>query len=121
MDRTKRRKDARERTVIGSTREECVGRDGYCRLAGVARLGPCFGPSEWMHLGDYRRSLTRGQDPTERHRRDKSLMGCRRHHALYDGRDYVNGSRLTITELTERGADGPLRFELDGQVYEETR
>ena len=118
---SKARKKRKAAAVIQTVREQCVDRDGYCRLSGVARFAPCDGPSEWMHLGDHRRSNTRGMDPEERHRRDKSLMGCRRHHGLYDGRQLVNGQRLQIDEITDRGADGPLRFTLDGHVYEETR
>ena len=44
---------------------------------------------------------------TKRHRTNKSLMLCQRHHAQYDNRAKP---RLDIKELTECGADGPLQF-----------
>lgn len=119
--RTKGRKARLESEAKTSAREQCVERDGTCRLSGIPRLLHCDGPSEWAHLGGHRRSLTRGMDPTERHRRDKSLMLCRLHHALYDGRQRHHGERLSIEELTTKGADGPLRYSLAGQVYEEPR
>lgn len=46
-------------------------------------------------------------------------MLCRFHHALYDGRERHEGSRMHIETLTELGTDGPLRYELAGVVYDE--
>lgn len=96
-------------------RAECAARDGYCRLAGVARFPPCSGPSEWAHVGEHRRFKTRGMEPEARHTTAGSVMFCADHHHLYDA------NRLQITALTERQCDGPLRYELDGVVYEEVR
>jgi hypothetical protein len=96
-----------------------VNRDGLCRLKGVARFPQCDGPSEWAHFGEHKRALTRGMDPVDRHKRAASLMLCRYHHALYDGRARFEDARMNIEALTEKGTDGPLRFELAGVAYEE--
>lgn len=112
---TKRRRQRKERAVVGTVREQCVDRDGYCRLQGVERFPPCRGRSEWAHFGEHKRFKTRGMAPEDRHKRDASLMMCDGHHDLYDANE------LQIEALTERGTDGPLRFSHGGQVYEEVR
>jgi hypothetical protein len=92
-----------------------VRRDGYCRLAGV-RPFTCEGPSEWAHLGDHRRFKTQGRPSQERHTTAGSLMMCRAHHHAYDQH------WLRIEPMTDRGADGPMRWFYDTRtiVYEET-
>lgn len=115
----KNQKLAIARAVVSTVRESCVNRDGPCRIKGVERFPPCDGPSEWAHFGEMKRAKTRGMDPSERHTRQGSLMMCRHHHALYDGRAHHQGSRLQIEALTTNGTDGPLRFELAGVVYDE--
>lgn len=94
-------------------REEVEDRDGYCRLQGVARFSPCEGPGEWAHFGEFKRWKTRGKDMTERHVRHGSLKLCKRHHGLYD--QHV----MAIDATTDKGTDGPLRFEMGGQEYVE--
>lgn len=94
--RAKRRR--KERPIIQSVRAQCVERDGYCRLA---LFGDCDGPSEWMHLEGKKRARTRGMAPEARHTTSHSMMGCSKHHALYDA------GILTI-EMGRLGADGPI-------------
>lgn len=87
-------------------------RDGRCRLAGARGFPACGGPSEWAHLRPHARFQTRGEAPERRHTTAGSLMLCRLMHHLYDAH------RMAIeAEDADRGADGPLRFELDGAVY----
>lgn len=105
-----------ESQIVQQVRAACVERDGHCRLIWGTVLqkdehrGPdldyCSIKSEWAHLGDKKRFKTRGQEPAERHCTTGSLMLCDRHHRMYDIEH-----TLTITPLTERGADGPLKFE----------
>jgi len=99
-------------------RAQCVERDGPCRIRG-APFGPCRGPSQWAHYGPHRRCRTVGRPPLERHRRDASFMMCDGHHDLYDGQRLENGHRLQVEALTDRGTDGPLRFQLGPVVYVE--
>lgn len=119
---TKRRLDRAEAKVAAWCRAQCVERDGDCavvrpgvslppfyveeldvRTAATMR-SPCDGPSEWAHMHSHRRSKTRGLDPTERHDPKHSLMLCRFHHREYDAKT------LVITALSQKGANGPLRF-----------
>lgn len=116
--REKNRKKKAEKKVKVDVRGQCEERDGDCRIANprpgdegnavVLRLGDCDGMPEWAHLDDKRRSKTRGQAPEVRHTTVDSLIACRRHHAMYDGRERP---RFTIEKLTTRGADGPLRYQ----------
>lgn len=104
--------------VIQRVRALCVIRDGACRIHDWEHnpddwhsddLHPCDAFilwSEWAHLGDKKRCKTRGRPPEERHTTADSLMLCSAHHHQYD-----TAHTLAITPLTERGADGPLRFE----------
>lgn len=111
---TKARRRREEAAVVQDTREKVAQRDGHCRLAGVKLFGSCCPlPPEWAHFGGWRRWQTRGLPPEERHRDDRSMMLCRWHHDAYDAH------RLLVTALTERGTNGPLRFESGGTVYEE--
>lgn len=97
-----------ERAVIEGVRAKCVDRDGYCRLALAKHLlGPCDGPSEWMHLGENRRFRTVGQEPERRHTTSGTMMGCHRHHYAYD-----KTHLYVVVPLTEAGADGTLRIEI---------
>lgn len=96
--RAKRRRA--EGVVAKKVREKCVDRDGYCRYQ-----SGCDGPSEWAHLGEKKRARTRGMAPERRHSTEGSLMLCRYHHGLYDS------GQMTITPMTDNGADGQLLFE----------
>lgn len=106
--RSKRRVKRHEVKVAGTVRALCVERDGHCLIASrvplsVARLlGPCDGPSEWMHIGESRRYRTRGQVAEERHTTAGSGMGCKRHHAAYDAHEF------DIQTYRDVGMDGPL-------------
>lgn len=102
--------------MTADVRPKCVDRDGYCRIAGVAALGPCDGPSEWSHFGESKRFKTRGMEPEERHTTEGSLMFCKKHHDEYDGR---RRPRLKVEATTDRRCDGPLRYEREGVVYVE--
>ncbi len=116
--RTKGRARRQESAVARTVREACVMRDGHCRitrdLLSPFRYAGCAGPSEWAHLGDARRFKTRGQAPERRHTTAGSLMLCREAHQAYDA------GKLRIEPLTDRGADGRLRFTRGAAVYEET-
>lgn len=91
--------------TIRTVRAKCVDRDGACRLSGLVG---CSGPSEWAHLGDYRRFNTRGQSAERRHTTVGSLMLCEAHHDAYDGH------QIDIRPATDRGADGLLAVKRDG-------
>ena len=115
---SKGKRDRAEGKVKTSVRAACVVRDGYCRVEAmnmmlapgdemVGNLDPCDGPSEWAHMGEKQRSKTRGQAPEVRHTTAGSLLLCQKHHGQYDGRVRP---RLSIKALSNRGADGPLRF-----------
>lgn len=107
----KRRVDRHEAEVIQAVRNEVSDRDGYCRVAiPQHREDRCRGNSEWAHIGDYRRFKTRGMEPEERHTTWGSAMLCTFHHDCYDGRN--QSWTLKIVEMTEKGADGPMRFDL---------
>jgi hypothetical protein len=98
--------------------EAATVRDGYCRLAGVVCFGPCSGPSQFAHFGEWRRAKTRGMDPSERHSKERGLKLCSRHHGLYDGQLGI-GRQLQILAMTAQLTDGPLAFEMDGRRWEE--
>lgn len=112
--KSKRRKLYREGKVKKSVRAQCVERDGYCRVAHLRPNDlrrwnpedfPCWGFSEWAHIGSKKRFKTRGQDAAKRHTTWGSVMLCHGHHEAYDR------ARMLIKILTPFGADGPLRFE----------
>ncbi|MES2341685.1 MAG: hypothetical protein V4597_08405 [Pseudomonadota bacterium] len=114
----KGRQDRAEGRQKKAVRARCATRDGTCRAVfGPALHGDtldqdtagheCQGPSEWAHLGDKRRGKTRGMAPEERHTTAGSLMLCRSLHRRYDGQARP---RLEIEKLSDKGADGPLRF-----------
>lgn len=116
--RQKAREDRAEAKLIKVVRAACVERDGYCRLSWAHHvltcpLEPCKGPSEWAHLEGHRRFETMGKPPEERHATTWTAMICQRHHLSYDARDF------NIEQVTERGADGPLRLRIGERVYEE--
>lgn len=123
--RTKARRKRDERAVVQDVRSQVASRDGYCRCYWFDRetrhqvwalLGPCAGRSEWAHLR--KRWETRGMAPEDRHDRRTSIMLCNRHHQ--DDAAGFDRHAFEIEPVTERGADGPLRFiRLDGQVWDE--
>ena len=99
--RVKGRKARAAGRVVQSVRQQCVERDGHCRLSrwpSNDRLfnnltNTCVGRSEWAHLGEKRRFKTRGQAPEVRHSTAGSLMLCTKHHQDYDqGRLAIEGN-----------------------------
>lgn len=121
------RKKRAEHKVIKEIRPLVAERDGYCRILKdwhvlaiaaigseeaaqrfrhINALGSCNGPSEWAHLGAFKRFKTRRLPPDVRHQAKHSLMLCGVHHRKYDA------NQFTIEELTEAGADGPLAYRL---------
>lgn len=105
----KAKKDRAEAKQIKIVRAKCVIRDGFCRFhfgnddtGGM--LSHCIGPSAWCHLEDYKRARTRGMVPERRHTTAGSAMLCTTIHEAYDS------GRLVLEFLTDRGADGPIRW-----------
>lgn len=122
----RKRRDRREEVaVIGRVRQECVDRDGYCRLYRLdsgwrqqiwGLFGGCVGPSMWSHYNaSHRRSKTVHQAPEDRHDRRFSMMLCAFHSQTYDRNE------MLIAILTDQGCDGRLRFMRDGHVWDEDR
>lgn len=107
-----------EAAVIKAVRAACVERDGYCRVwpSRVHSDLATAGESEWAHMPSHRRSKTLGMAPEERHSTAWTLMLCARHHDALDGRTLP---KLEIEPLTDRGADGPMRFTYKGKSYSE--
>lgn len=101
--------DYRERQIIQRNRAHCVRRDGDtgCRIGywgelAVALFGECMGTPEWNHFR--RRSKSRGEPPEERHSTEVTGMLCGRHH------DMVDLHQIEFEYLTEKRADGPMKF-----------
>lgn len=114
--RAKAAKRKAESKVVADVRERVFRRDWRCRAcaAGVPReYGMTFQEDQWAHLGNHRRFKTRGMAPEERHTTQGSMRLCDQHHHQYDHHT------LNIIMLTEAGADGPVRFERDGQEFVE--
>ena len=120
--RTKAREKRAERAVVQTIRPQVEQRDGYCRLYWLDStlrrrvtvfFGACHGRSEWAHFDEKKRFKTRGMDPVDRHTTAGSLMLCVYHHDQYDE------GRLHIGAKTERGCDGNLVFERDGETFDE--
>ena len=115
----KARADRAEAKVAKAVRAKCVERDEDSRVRWSAwasmggTLEQITSRPEWAHLHAQRRSKTAGMPPEARHSTQWSLMLPRAIHRLYDAKE------LDITALTDRGADGPLRFEYRGKNYEE--
>ena len=106
-----------ENAVIRKVRVRAVTRDGYCRVPDAV-VGSHDGRSEMAHLES--RAKTKGlrRFPEERHNTGIVVMACRCHH------DHIDGKRrpkLCWDYLTDRGADGPMRWwvKSDGIVYVE--
>lgn len=114
----KRVKDRRKRSETAVKTEQralCVVRDGSCRFGSRAArkvLGDCSGASSWNHL--LRRGQTVNQAAAVRHSAATSCIQCREHHRQVDEHE------VTFEYLTDRQANGPMRWTKDGQVYEET-
>lgn len=116
--RQKARKDRRELQCKRQMHDAVFEREeNACRLSGVVELGPCDGPLQLAHYGDWRRSKTRGMDPEQRHVRHGGICLCKRHHDAYDGSLGLRNERMHIDHLTDRVCDGPLRFERGPVVY----
>lgn len=123
--RVKARRKRAELKTKQDVRVKVAARDGYCRLYVLDEgwrtqlwkmFGPCGGASEWAHLR--KRSLTRRMDPEVRHSTATSVMFCGNHHQ--HGRCAHERHTLDVAPLTEKGADGPLRFRAGEHIYEET-
>lgn len=119
---TQRRRE--ESVVVKAVRPVVAERDGYCRLTWMddvtrgqvaAIFGPCAGRSEWAHL--LKRWQTRGMAPSDRHDRTTSIMLCHFHHQ--DDRAGFDRHAFEIEPLTDRGADGPLRFRKNKRIWQE--
>lgn len=105
----KARKGRTEAKVKKDVREQCVERDGFCRVFSFRedvyqRVGSCEGLSQHAHLGKARRCHTRGMDPEARHSTTTSAMLCDRHHDAYDEH------KFDLEPVTDKGADGPMRL-----------
>ena len=111
---TKAKRDRDEAKVKRAVRAACVERDEYCRLYGL--YWACRGVSEWAHMPGHLRSQTRGMAPEQRHQTTWTTMLCARHHDALDGRTLP---KLAIKALTDKGADGPLKFTYRGRSYSE--
>lgn len=98
--RRRQAKAAGERRVIQDVRAKVVKRDGYCRLVHMSEVGLCSGPSEWAHIGRFRRHLTRGMAPEKRHTTEGTAMLCRTHHTAYDAH------RFDIETTPDLGMNG---------------
>ena len=114
----KAREDRAEAKLVQQVRKEVVARDGYCRLSWAkdvptCPLDECSGPSQWAHLDPKRRWQTVGMPPEERHSTKWTAMLCDNHHDQYDAHDF------DLEQITERGADGPLRLVIGNRKYEE--
>lgn len=120
--RTKARAARRAAKVVKSVRQQCVERDGYCRMQRdfnvdlLLLVGVCQGESQWAHFDEKKRFKTRGMKPETRHTTEGSLMLCQWHHDRYDGKQRPS---LHIMALTSRGADGPLCMLADGRTHME--
>jgi hypothetical protein len=105
---SKSRAKRQEAAVVQQVRAQCVERDGDCRIGKASRwleIGPCSGEPEWAHAAGHRRFETRGQDASERHTTQGSLMLCTKHHQAFDS--HV----LDIIPIDSAlGADGVLRI-----------
>jgi hypothetical protein len=106
----------RERQIIDRNRAHCERRDGFCRIghwkdSAIALFGECYGPSEWNHFR--RRSKSRGEAPEVRHSTEITGMLCERHH------DMVDEHEIDFDYLTNKRADGPMKFRNDiGELVE---
>ena len=119
-EREKTRARRHERKVKTSVRAAVATREEHrCRLWPVGQLqsegilGFCWGLPEWAHLEEQQRFKTRGQSAERRHTTAGSLLFCFNHHTAYDA------GLMTIAFLTDRGANGRMRFKRAGVVYEE--
>ena len=114
----KGRQRRQEGAVKKSVRAQCVERDGHCRIAAMRdgdRRYPatlllfcgCAGPSQWAHRRGFRRSLTRGMAPEERHTTGGTLMLCEHHHSMEEE------ASLKLLISSEAGCDGSLGFRVE--------
>lgn len=95
----------REQLIIKKVRAEVFDRDQGCRFPQEGRDDqPCYGPLEWAHLPEYRRSRTMGQDPMHRHTTSGTVCLCRLHHGLLDR------NRMRVVVLSDEGANGQLQW-----------
>jgi len=83
-----RARKATESAIIAQVRPVVMRRDDPCRAAKWG-LGPCGGPAQWAHIGPWRRYLTRGRPPEERHCVQGSARLCDKHHDMYDANAFA--------------------------------
>lgn len=94
-----------EAKVIKAVRAACVERDQGCRLAG--HFGVCQGQISWCHMEGKRRHQTRNMAPEERHGTAWTVMLCGRHAEMEERH------QIRSEYLTDKGADGLMRFVYD--------
>ena len=98
-----------DRAVAATVRAIVFDRDVGCRVPADVRW-PHSGVDEWAHMEQGTRARTRGRAPVERHTTRLSCRLCRGHHVLYDQ------GPLRPRFLTDRGADGPIEWTVEGEV-----
>lgn len=96
-----------EQRIVAQVFKDIEPRDGDCRIRlldyeSQQLAGPCSGPTDPMHLGEWRRAKTRRMAPEVRHTRKTILRGCRGHHRAYDGH------RFDLAYTPASGAEGVL-------------
>ena len=112
IKRDKGRRKRAEGKRAKLVRADCVTRDGYCRVRRDIKdqHGDCEGPSEWCHLGEKTRAKTRRMAPEERHSTEWTIMACKKHHDMIDGR---RKPVLKVAMPDPEGADGLLSWSAD--------
>lgn len=104
----KREREALRRRDVAVERElkkKLLRRDGHCRRPGCR---PIF-RSELAHLWQWKRSKTRELPPEQRHVSKGACILCLEDHRLQEA------GRLILFPLSDKLADGPLQFKLDGE------
>jgi hypothetical protein len=82
-------------------------RDEGCRVGKIGDEGKrCFGSTQCAHMEGKRRSQTRRMAPEQRHSTAWEIELCMFHAMLEETK------QMKTAYLSDRGADGPMRFEL---------
>lgn len=109
LKRTRARRTRQDDTYAATVRAKVIDRDHGCRVfwESTPRLaGYCAGPLQVAHLRGKRRSATMKQAPALRHSTAWECQLCQHHHTMEEHSD------LTHEYLSDRGADGPMRWSL---------
>lgn len=105
--RLRARKKRKDDAYALKIRELVEARDGHCRygkdVSPAQRTGCSIG-SQWCHLWNKKRSMTRGLPPSARHSTWWTVMLCANHHHDEEQR------RLRVRELGTYGCDGQLEW-----------